>query len=262
MGQSDPLYRRIAAELREAIRTGELPPGGKLPTEQELGGQYGVSRNTVRLALAMLTNEGAISSTPGRGTFVRDQAITTYHASWAEDRDRHGSDKADAYIAEVAAQGRTASYGEFDMKVVAATAELAERLQVEEGDTLALRGFVRLVDGEPSSLQDSYYPLDIANECGLLRPHDLPQGTIRVMADYGYIEVGYIDELTTRMPTPEEARRLAMSSGAPVLVYARTTFTKDRPLRLTKTMFAGDRNRVVYELGDLTGYDREAIPSR
>ena len=150
----------------------------------------------------------------------------------------------------------------FVVVVVAATVELAERLQVEEGDSLALRGFVRLVDGEPSSLQDSYYPLDIANECGLLRPHDLPQGTIRVMAEHGYIEVGYIDELTTRMPTPEEARRLAMSSGAPVLVYARTTFTKDRPLRLTKTTFAGDRNRVVYELGDLTGYDREATTSR
>ncbi len=262
MAQSDPLYRRIAAELREAIRTGQLPPGGKLPTEQELGRKYGVSRNTVRLSLAMLTNEGAISSTPGLGTFVRDQAITTYHASWAEDRDRHGSEKADAYIAEVAAQGRTASYRDFEMKVVAATAELAERLQVEEGDSLALRGFVRLVDGEPSSLQDSYYALDIANECGLLRPHDLPKGTIREMADHGYIEVGYIDELTTRMPTPDEARRLAMDSGAPVLVYARTTFTKDRPLRLTKTTFAGDRNRVVYELGDLTGYDREGTTSR
>jgi DNA-binding GntR family transcriptional regulator len=262
MARSDPLYRRIAADLREAIRTGVLPPGGQLPTEHELGQQYEVSRNTVRLALAMLTNEGAITSTPGRGTFVRDQAITTYHASWAEDRDRHGSDKADAYIAEVGSQGRTASYRDFDIRVVAAPMGLAQRLHVEEGDTLVMRGFLRLVDGEPSSIQDSYYPLDIANECGLLRPHDLPEGTIRAMADHGYIEVGYVDELTTRMPTPEEARRLATGSGAPVVVYARTTFTKDRPVRLTLTTFAGDRNRIVYELGDLTGYDAEAAQPR
>lgn len=260
MAQSDPLYRRIAAELRESIRSGELPPGGQLPTEQELGRRYDVSRNTVRLALGMLTNEGAIASTPGRGTFVREHVVTTYHASWAEDHDRHGSDKADAYIAEVSAQGRTASYRNFEMRLVSATAELAERLRVEEGDALVVRGFLRLVDGEPSSLQDSYYPMDIAQECGLMTPNDLPQGTIRAMADHGYVEVGYVDELTTRMPSPDEARELSMGGGAPVLVYTRTTFTKDRPVRLTQTTFAGDRNRVVYELGDVTAYDRETAP--
>ena len=74
---STPLYRRIAAELRHAISRGELPPGGQLPTEQELGDRYKVSRNTVRLALGLLTNEGIITSTPGRGTFVRDRIMPT-----------------------------------------------------------------------------------------------------------------------------------------------------------------------------------------
>src|SRR4029453_12668569 len=85
---STPLYRRIAAELRHAISCGELPPGGQLPTEQELGDRYQVSRNTVRLALGLLTNEGIITSTPGRGTFVRDRIMLTYHASRAEAADR------------------------------------------------------------------------------------------------------------------------------------------------------------------------------
>ena len=62
MPGSGPLYQRIAADLRRAITTGELPPGSQLPTEQELGERYGVSRNTVRLALAQLTNEGVITS--------------------------------------------------------------------------------------------------------------------------------------------------------------------------------------------------------
>src|SRR5262245_41279950 len=81
---STPLYRRIAAELRHAISTGELPPGSQLPTEQELGDRYNVSRNTVRLALGLLGNAGIITSTPGRGTFVRDRMTLTYHASRAE----------------------------------------------------------------------------------------------------------------------------------------------------------------------------------
>ncbi|HEX6500174.1 MAG TPA: GntR family transcriptional regulator [Micromonosporaceae bacterium] len=251
------LYRRIAADLREAIRAGQLQPGDRLPTEQELGTRYGVSRNTVRLAVAMLANEGAIVSTPGRGTFVRDRAVITYHASWAEKRERLASDQSDAYRAELESQGRAPEYRGFEMRIVPATAELAERLAVEVGDSLVSRGFLRLVDGEPASIQDSYYPMDIAQECGLITPHDIPQGTVRAMAEHGYTEVGYIDEITTRMPTPEEAAKLALGTGAPVLVYARTTYTKQRPLRLTLTIFAGDRNRVVYELGDLDAYNHQ-----
>ncbi|MGC9670844.1 GntR family transcriptional regulator [Planosporangium sp. 12N6] len=257
MAQSNPLYRRIAADLREAMRTGELRPGDRLPTEQELGERYGVSRNTVRLALGMLTNEGAITSTPGRGTFVRDRAMTTYHASWAEQRDRMSSDQADAYRAELASQGRQPEYRDFDMRIVPATVELAERLCVDEGDSLVSRSFLRLVDGEPSSLQDSYYPMDIAQECGLITPHDIPQGTVRAMANHGHVEVGYVDEILTRMPSPDEVRKLSLGAGVPVLVYVRTAYTKQRPVRLTLTTFAGDRNRVVYELGELDAYHRE-----
>jgi GntR family transcriptional regulator len=69
---------------------------------------------------------------------------------------------------------------------------------------------------------------------------------------------GYRDELTTRMPTPEEARTLDLGAGVPVLTYVRTCYTKERPVRLTETIFAGDRNRLVYELGDLEAlYERD-----
>ena len=75
---------------------------------------------------------------------------------------------------------------------------------------------------------------------------------------YGHVEVGYRDELTTRMPTPDEARTLDLGAGVPVLAYARTCYAKDRPVRLTETIFAGDRNRLVYELGDLDAlYERD-----
>lgn len=71
----------------------------------------------MRLALEVLTNEGAITSTPGRGTFVRDLAVTTYHASWAEQRDHRASDQADPYWAELASQGRTPEYRDFQMRI-------------------------------------------------------------------------------------------------------------------------------------------------
>ncbi len=245
-----PLYQRIAAELRDAIWAGQYPPGSQLPTEPELGERFKVSRNTVRLALGLLANEGIITSTPGRGTFVRDRVMLTYHAARAEAADRPNDWTTDAYFTEVGQQGRKPSQT-FDMRVAPATATIAQRLGVEEGDLVVVRRVFRRVDGEPWSVQDSSYPMDIAQECGLLVPQDIPRGTVRVMAEHGYVEVGYVDEITARMPTPDESRTLDLGTGVPVLVYVRTAHTKDRPLRLTETTFPGDRNRLVYELGQL-----------
>ena len=174
---STPLYRRIAAELRHAISRGELPPGSQLPTEQELGDRYKVSRNTVRLALGLLTNEGIITSTPGRGTFVRDRIMLTYHAARAEAADRPDDWHTDAYFTEVRQQGRQPSQT-FDMRIDPASLGVAQRLRVEEGEAVVVRRMIRYVDGEPWSIQDSSYPMDIAQEAGLLVPHDLPGGTV------------------------------------------------------------------------------------
>jgi len=254
---STPLYRRIAAELRDAIGRGELPPGSQLPTEQELGERYKVSRNTVRLALGLLANEGIISSTPGRGTFVRERAMLTYYASRAEAADRPDDWHTDAYFTEARQQGRQPSQT-FDIRIDPASLTVAQRLRVDEGQAVVVRRMIRYVDGEPWSIQDSSYPMDIAQQCGLLVAHDLPRGTVRAMADHGHVEVGYVDEITTRMPSPDEARMLDLGTGVPVLAYVRTCYTKERPVRLTETVFAGDRNRLVYELGQLDAlYERD-----
>jgi GntR family transcriptional regulator len=245
-----PLYQRIAAELRQAVFNGQLPPGSQLPTEQELGERYSVSRNTVRLALGQLANEGIITSTPGRGTFVRDRAMLTYHAVRAEAANRPSDWATDAYYTEVRQEGREPSQT-FDMRVVPASLSVAHRLRVGEGEAVLIRRMSRFVDGQPWSIQDSSYPMDIAQECGLLVPHDIPRGTVRAMADHGHVEVGYVDEVTTRMPTPDETRMLELGAGVPVLIYVRTAYTKERPVRLTETTFAGDRNRLLYELGEL-----------
>ncbi|MEV4109301.1 GntR family transcriptional regulator [Nonomuraea sp. NPDC049695] len=65
------LYQAIARELRGEIERGELQPGTTLPSEAQLRRQHGVSRSTVRQALAVLEQEGLIASEHGRGRFVR-----------------------------------------------------------------------------------------------------------------------------------------------------------------------------------------------
>lgn len=67
-----PGYEQIAEQLREAISSGTLPRGTRLPTENQLAAQLGMSRATVREALRALSAEGLISTTKGPtgGSFV------------------------------------------------------------------------------------------------------------------------------------------------------------------------------------------------
>ena len=64
--------QEIAATLRERIRSGDLRPGERLPTQAELAEEFGVERGTVRQALRALQDDGLLVTYPGRGTFVAD----------------------------------------------------------------------------------------------------------------------------------------------------------------------------------------------
>lgn len=71
-----PFYIQVKEQIRKQITQGIWPTGTKLPTERELSGELGVSRNTVSQAYKELESEGVLSSTQGRGTFVADSSLT------------------------------------------------------------------------------------------------------------------------------------------------------------------------------------------
>ncbi len=63
-----PLHEQLAALLRAAIRSGEYDD--MLPSESQLQAEHGVSRGTVRRAIAALESEGLVRTIQARGTFV------------------------------------------------------------------------------------------------------------------------------------------------------------------------------------------------
>ena len=65
-------YLNIYNELMNLIEKGEISPGEKLPSENELMDIYNVSRDTVRKALELLENNGYIHKIKGKGSFVLD----------------------------------------------------------------------------------------------------------------------------------------------------------------------------------------------
>lgn len=66
----DYLYARIASRLRRQIAEGEIPPGARLPSLDDLAELHGVNRLTVRKAVVQLRNEGLVYSVPAQGNYV------------------------------------------------------------------------------------------------------------------------------------------------------------------------------------------------
>ncbi|MEU8376912.1 GntR family transcriptional regulator [Micromonospora sp. NPDC048894] len=66
-------WKQLADRLRQAIRSGQLAPGQRVPTELSLTQEFQLSRLTVRRALQQLRSEGLIVVVQSRGTFVRGE---------------------------------------------------------------------------------------------------------------------------------------------------------------------------------------------
>lgn len=67
------LHEQVADAIEEAVRSGELQPREMLPSEAEIMHQAGVSRWTVRTALALLRERGVIYSRPHLGSFIAER---------------------------------------------------------------------------------------------------------------------------------------------------------------------------------------------
>lgn len=86
---SVPLYQQICQKLREAILSGELAEGTRLPTERALAAELGVNRTTIMNAYNELASEGLIEGHVGRGTLVRrnpfsysEEPFDVHEPSW------------------------------------------------------------------------------------------------------------------------------------------------------------------------------------
>lgn len=72
-GAPEYVYRQVADELRERIRSGKYLPRTRIPPLTALTDEFEVSPVTARKAIRVLVDEGVLVIMPGRGTFVREQ---------------------------------------------------------------------------------------------------------------------------------------------------------------------------------------------
>ena len=126
----DPLYLQIARALKEEIVGGVYPVGSQLPTEDELGERFSVSRYTVREALRRLREDNLVSSRQGAGTVVVPRRTS---GAYAHDV---------MSINDLVSWSVGRRFAIESMEMVVLDEKLASRTGLESGDEwLAVRGF-------------------------------------------------------------------------------------------------------------------------
>src|SRR2546421_8753837 len=241
-----PPYRQIADELRRAIHAGEILPGGRLPSERKLVDRYGTAPQTVRQALNVLKAEGLVLGRQGRGVFVRERPPLAYQLQATR-----------RFVIQAGEQGRSAEVRLLAVEPSAIpTPEIVRRLNLEPsaGPRVVIRQYLLLLDDEPVQLAASYFPVELAEGTVLAAPDDVTPGEIdRDLKDrFGLDPARFHDEVTVRMPVPEETRLLRLLPGTPVADVLRTYFDGGgTPFEVARYVISGDRHVLVYE-GRLT----------
>jgi GntR family transcriptional regulator len=238
-----PVYQRIAGDLRALITSGELGPDAQVPTEHELAGRYGVARATVRQGLMLLVQEGLIVARRPLGYFVRK----VDRLDWSVfDFERDGI--ADAWMEAIRTGGRTPSQ-QIRVEIIEPDEMIASRLKLPPGELAVARRRLRLVDDVPYLIADSFYPEAIVRGTAIVHPADIMQGARHVLVDLGYEWTTHDDEIEGRNPTEEESRILNIPAGLSVMVHTRTS--SDRagvPTRLMVSVLPVDRWRLIYRI--------------
>jgi GntR family transcriptional regulator len=254
---ADPLYRRIADDLRDQIDSGKLAAGKQLPTELELKDKYSASRNTVRDAIKWVISLGLVETRPGQGTFVvekRNPYVTTLTADPAKGA---GGDEVFDYKLEVSKQHRQPSNADPQVEMQKANGKIAEQLGLPENTQVISRHQRRFIDGTPWSMQTSFYPRGLAAKGAdrLSDVDDIEGGAVQYLAStLGLKQVGYRDLITVRTPDIREAEFFKLPEDGRVAVFEvfRTGFDQTgTPMRLTVTVFPTDRNQFQVNVGDV-----------
>lgn len=252
---SRPLYRQVADELRVQIQQRQLTPGGQLPTESELMDRYGVSRNTIRLALGVLRTEGLVVTGQGRGSFVADVPARRHRGAAGEVHEvvtRGGSDALTAELADVVDRERI----EVAVSTHPAPPHVADRLGLRAGERVVARHRLHLRDATPSHSSDSYVPAELAGDSPLAHPGRLETSVAGLLSELGHPVQRVSDEIGVRMPTPVEAQELQIATGVPVFTVQRTAFdTGDDPVLTVVALLPGDRHALRYDLAVEMGAD-------
>jgi GntR family transcriptional regulator len=216
--------RTLVAEttnnLRQAIREGTLAPGRELPTEPQLASQLGVSRGTLRQAIAALVQEGLLSRRQGLGTFV------VRHTAQLRNVLNANSGVTDL----IKSGGREPGTRVLRVSRTTADERVARLLDVEVGDPVVLVERTRTADDVPVAHTIDYLPVTRLEELGfpvgdlerLLQERESLYACLRAM---GMAVHSAVCEVNVAAADKALADALQLRPATPLLVLSQTDYS-------------------------------------
>ncbi len=232
-----PLYQQIKESILAKIRSGEWSVGSRIPSENQLVAEMGISRMTINRALRELTQEGVLARLQGVGTFVREPAR---QASLLELKN---------IADEIRERGHRHSAKVIEKKACQATPEIASRFEHEMGGDSACdcnREVFHVVlvhreDSVPMQIEDRYVNPEVA-------PEFLDQDFTRVTPTEYLLQIAPVSHLEhvvrAVMPDPAQQEILDVGAGEPCLVLDRRSWSWGRIASVVRLTYPASR----YEL--------------
>jgi DNA-binding GntR family transcriptional regulator len=222
----EPAYMQLVNVLSHAIATGQYRAGDQLPTEAELCAAYDVSPMTVRRAVGVLLDREAVSTTRGRGTFVKPLQLASATFELSGFRDLLADPRVEARVLEA--------------RVVPAGTRAATNLAVPEGTrVISIRRLLERAD-EPllyhreSLVYDPTTPT-VESELGVTALRDLFEGGIGAGPKHGELIIH------ASVLTEEEARHVERPAGSAALVLEHLFYDyDDTPMSWGRFVCRGD----------------------
>lgn len=231
-----PYYQQLYTILRGKISRGEWKPGDLIPTENEMIETYQVSRSTVRQVLDILVNEGLIYRERGRGSFIAqltlEQSMTRI-VSFTEDMHQRGLEPSTRVLSA---------------RLIPASKDIAERLQVPIGEPLACVERLRLADSKPMSIEESYL---VHRFCPDVLQHDYARQPLREILERDYsIRLVNAKQVIRAIPAPTNlAEFLEVHPRSPLLFIERLSFSQTGiPIEFLRIYYRADRYSLYNEL--------------
>jgi GntR family transcriptional regulator len=223
-----PLYYQLAGILRERIDSGKYVAGDRLPTEDALSKDYGVSRITIRQALGDLEKGGFIKREAGRGTFVADR------------RTFSNTFRLEGSLGDLISMGLTTTVKVLTLSTIRASTSEADFLRVNLGDPLVRCTRLRLHAGTPFSYIVNHVPGDLGKS---LKPDAWRKGSIlrQIETDLG-VRMGDADQtISASLADAHLARLLKTNIGAPLLSVDRVVRSiEGRPVEHVHSYYRSD----------------------
>ena len=208
-----PLYYQLYTMLRDAIASGALPSGSKMPSEKELAATFDVSRNTARRALAELANEKMVVRRAGRGTVVDyNKQHDPVHASLTDLM--QGLDEINTKVSVL------------KIDFTAPPTEIAEKFGDGDEELCNLHR-LRIIHELPYVYYDTWTR---GFDRSLTKKRLESNARFQLFVEYG-IEIARFEQyLSAERATPEVAKALAIGTGKPLLKRVRYSYDDDGEL--------------------------------